>query len=183
MSDGTVEIVDVLPEIDEIADDQLRDQTAAVWGDALERSGLAPADLRTMPASLHLVHQDIALAEHTRAVTQLALFVADTYQELYPSASVSVDHDVLVAGAVLHDVGKTIEYEEGPSGWATSTQGSFVRHPFVGVALCDARDVPAPVQEVIAVHSREGDHFERSLEATIVHYADLLNFDPFVGKP
>lgn len=94
--------------------------------------------------------------------------------------SVQVNLDTVIAGAILADVGKLLEYEIGPDGFARqSVAGEALRHPFTGVALALECAVPADVCHIIAAHAAEGGLVKRSLEAWIVHHADFMAFDPF----
>jgi hypothetical protein len=89
-----------------------------------------------------------------------------------------IQRDYLIAGALLADVGKPLEYDKDASGKVT--QGKFgqqVRHPFSGVALAYKHEIPGEVLHIIATHSHEGDKVERSIESIIFHHADFVDFD------
>jgi CRISPR/Cas system-associated endonuclease Cas3-HD len=85
---------------------------------------------------------------------------------------------VLVAGSILHDVGKLLEYRKTGKGYVKSHMGSLLRHPFSGQALAYKHDVPPEVLHMIAYHSKEGDLGKRTVEAIIIHHADFVNFEP-----
>lgn len=174
----TNELQRIFPEFESIDSDELREQTLAVWTEALNRGGWRPDDLHRIPASLHIQQLDIGLAEHTRAVTHVALAAAAAYETYYPEDAYELNRDHIAAGGLLHDVGKVLEYAEGDGEWAKSAEGAYVRHPFSGVALCDKHGIPPEVQQIIAFHSHEGDAYDRIPEAIILHYADFINFDP-----
>jgi putative nucleotidyltransferase with HDIG domain len=171
-------ICDLFPAVGYIRDEKLELRTLDVWATALERTERDPTNVDQVPASLQLKGTGIGLASHTRAVTDVALSTVEAYDQYYPADVASPNRDHVVAGGLLHDVGKLVEYAEGVSGWEKSDFGEYVRHPFTGVALCDASGIPATVQHIVAVHSHEGDGVERTLEASIVHHADFLNFLP-----
>ncbi len=88
-----------------------------------------------------------------------------------------LDKDVLIAGALLADVGKLIEYEEKDGKITKAGRGQHLRHPFTGVAMSHARGIPPEVQHVIATHSKEGDIMIRSNESVVFHHADFIDFD------
>jgi putative nucleotidyltransferase with HDIG domain len=91
-----------------------------------------------------------------------------------------VDIDTVIAGAILADVGKLLEYELGADGVARqSERGEALRHPFTGVALALECGVPDSVCHIIAAHAAEGELVKRSTEAFIVHHADFMAFLPF----
>ncbi len=171
------ELRSILPEIDLIGDPDLRDKVIATWEDGLSRGGWRPEDIKRMPFTL-AKKSSINFAQHVRSVTKICLAVAVTFDEIYKGKGLAVDHDILLAGALLHDVGKLLEIEEAEGTFRKSSAGKLVRHPFSGVALADEHDIPASVQHAIAAHSKEGDPYKRTPEAIILHYADFMNFDP-----
>ena len=91
-----------------------------------------------------------------------------------------IDMDTVIAGAILADVGKLLEYEMGADGKSRqSERGEALRHPFTGVALALECGVPDAVCHIIAAHAAEGDLVKRTTEAYIVHHADFMAFLPF----
>ncbi len=94
-----------------------------------------------------------------------------------------VDMDVLLAGAILADVGKLLEYEsDGAGGSRESLRGRYLRHPFTGVALAMECGLPDAVSHIVATHAGEGNMVARTTEAWIVHHADFMTFEPFVRR-
>jgi hypothetical protein len=88
--------------------------------------------------------------------------------------------DVLVAGAMLADVGKLLEYVLDDEGQAIQgTYGKYLRHPFSGVSLAEECGVPPAVCHIIATHAGEGNMVKRTTEAYVVHHADFMTFLPF----
>ena len=66
--------------------------------------------------------------------------------------------DTLIAGAILIDVGKLLEYELEDAArpwWARPA--SYLRHPFTGVALAHRFGLPDEVCHMIATHAKEGE--------------------------
>jgi len=173
------EVRAILPEIDEIADEALRDKVMETWEAALARGGWRPKDLERMPFTL-LKPVKINFAQHVRSVTRICLAAARTFEEIY-KGELALDRDTLLAGALLHDVGKVLEIEEAGGSFRKSSQGKLVRHPFSGVALADANGLPPEVQHIIGTHSKEGDPFKRTPEAVVLHLADFMNFDTIEG--
>ena len=87
--------------------------------------------------------------------------------------------DFLIAGAILIDVGKLLEYEIVDGKLSTSNFGKYVRHPFSGVGIAQQYDLPPEVLHMIGTHSKEGDVGKRSVESQIIHHADFVSFEPF----
>jgi len=172
--------MEVLPEIGWISDADLKEKVIAAWLDGLTRGGWTPDDLERMPFTL-VKKVKASFAQHVRSVTRVCAHVADTFDEIFGGVDLALDRDTLLAGALLHDVGKLLETARTPGGFGRSAAGMFVRHPFSGVAIADAHGVPPEVLHIIATHSKEGDSHRRSPEAIILHYADFMNFDPIEG--
>ena len=169
-------ILDFLPEIDEIKDPELKKKTIACFQTAIERGGWNIEDLCHIPFTL-LVNANVTLIQHTRAVTKLSLAAYDIFTKEYSSHYV-LNRDYLLAGAILHDVGKLLEYKRQGDKFVKSDMGKILRHPFSGANLAAEFGLPNEVVHIIAVHAHEGDVGYRSPEARIVNHADFMNFEP-----
>ncbi|RQW08817.1 HDIG domain-containing protein, partial [candidate division KSB1 bacterium] len=116
--------------------------------------------------------------QHKRAVVHMAKSCGEQMIKFF-DADLPVNMDVLIAGAILCDVGKLLEYEKKDGKTVQSEYGKYVRHPFSGVALAEAHGLPPAVLHIIATHAGEGDLVRRSVEAYIVHHCDFMTFLPF----
>jgi putative nucleotidyltransferase with HDIG domain len=167
------------PEIDWIQDLQLRKQVTETWVKALELSPLKPDDLNQIPFTLLVPNCPITFMEHKRCVVHIARESARAMQS-FMGRALPIDLDTVIAGAILADVGKLLEYERGPDGKSRqSERGEALRHPFTGVALAMECGVPDAVCHIIAAHAAEGDLVKRTTEAVVVHHADFMAFLPF----
>ena len=167
------------PEISWIQSPPLREQVTQAWVRALERSSLKPDDLNQIPFTLLVPNCPITFMEHKRCVVHIARESAKAMQE-FMGRALPIDMDTVIAGAILADVGKLLEYEIGPDGKSRqSERGEALRHPFTGVALALECGVPDSVCHIIAAHAAEGDLVKRTTEAFIVHHADFMAFLPF----
>ena len=124
------------PELAWIEDKELRDVTTKTWEQALERSVLSADDLQRIPFTL-LAGPDLKVSfmAHKRCVVHVAqesaLKMIDFFGEELP-----INLDVVIAGAILADVGKLLEYELDEKGNSfQGTYGKYLRHPFSGVSL------------------------------------------------
>ncbi|MCH7574608.1 MAG: HDIG domain-containing protein [Candidatus Marinimicrobia bacterium] len=171
-------VLSLWPEIKWIGDETLRGQVTDAWVYALENSVLSPADLETIPFSLLIKDCDISFMNHKRTCVQLSVDIANTMQTNFGDA-LSINMDILIAGAILIDVGKLLEYEMDGDTLTTSDAGKLVRHPFSGVGIAARFGLPGEVQHIIATHSKEGDLGKRTVESIIVHHADFVTFEPF----
>ena len=166
------------PELEWIADRGLRDKVRLTWQRALERSPLTARDLDEIPFTLLIPGCTVTFMAHKRSVVHIARRGAESMREFFGSL-LPIQMDVVVAGAILADVGKLLEYERVDGKARQSRRGSLLRHPFSGVALCMECGVPDEVCHVVAAHAGEGDLVRRSTEATIVHHADFMAYEPF----
>jgi putative nucleotidyltransferase with HDIG domain len=177
------EVKNLWPELKWIKDPSLREKTAKTWELALKRSVLKPEDLDRIPFTL-LCGPDLKVSfmAHKRCVVHVAKESGDKMNHFFGS-DLPVNMDVLIAGAILADVGKLLEYELDKNGKAVQGKyGQYLRHPFSGVSLAEECGVPPEVCHIIAAHAHEGDLVTRSTEAYIVHHADFMTFLPFKNR-
>jgi len=166
------------PELEWIGDADLREKVLKTWVTAFERSPLKPQDLETIPFTLLVPNCPVTFMEHKRCVVHIARSAAKSMKE-FLGKSLPIDIDVTIAGAILADVGKVLEYEMSGGKAVQSARGKALRHPFTGVAVAMECGVPDSVCHIIAAHAGEGDMVKRSVEAYIVHHADFMSFLPF----
>jgi putative nucleotidyltransferase with HDIG domain len=110
------------------------------------------------------------LVDHTKRITNLAWAVGNIRKE-------NLNKDYLIAGALLHDVGKLLEYEMKNGKIIKSKLGETMRHPASGAQLAKECSLPSEVVHIIAAHSHEGDTMNRTAEAIIVHHCDFIDFE------
>jgi putative nucleotidyltransferase with HDIG domain len=171
------------PELEWIKDPELREKTAKTWELALERSVLKPEDLERIPFTLLCGPElKVSFMAHKRCVVHVAKESGDKMNQFF-GTNLPVNMDVLIAGAILADVGKLLEYELDKNGNAIQGKyGQYLRHPFSGVSLAEECGVPPEVCHIIAAHAHEGDLVTRTTEAYIVHHADFMTFLPFKNR-
>ncbi len=158
----------LIPEIAQISDSGLREKVIRVWDVALERSSFDRLD--GIPFTLLIEDLDDTLIEHTVRVTRAAIAAAQARGDL--------DMDTVVAGAILHDVGKVLEYEPGPDGKVVKSEmGKRLRHPVSGAALAQELGLPLRIVHIIAAHAGEGNMVSRTPEAILIHHSDMIDFE------
>ena len=173
-------INELWPELVWIKNNDLREKVAKTWEFALERSVLTGEDLQKIPFTL-LCGPDLKVTfmDHKRAVVHVARESGKIMNEFFKD-DLPVNMDVLIAGAILADVGKLLEYILDENGKAVQgTYGKYLRHPFSGVSIAEECGVPPEVCHIIATHAGEGDIVKRTTEAYIVHHADFMTYLPF----
>jgi putative nucleotidyltransferase with HDIG domain len=166
----------LLPELREIGDPALREATIQAWIIGMERGGWTPGDLDFIPFTLLIQKCDVSLLAHTRSVTKAAVKMAEVLAEFFPE-SLKINKDVLISGALVHDIGKLLEFEKKQGFFVKSPSGALLRHPFSGVFLAERAGLPPEVVHIVAVHSHEGDGGVRTVEAIIVNHCDFTVFD------
>lgn len=158
---------------------------------ALLRSFFSDSDFRALfaavPAAIKRHHVYIGgLLEHTLGVAAVCEAAAGIYA--------AVDRDLLVTGAILHDVGKTASYRVG-AGFDGTDQGKLLGHLILGVQMVEERiralreatggeegfpeDLRLCLQHLLVSHhgiKEWGSPVEPvSLEACLLHHADNLD--------
>jgi putative nucleotidyltransferase with HDIG domain len=172
------ELLELIPEFNLIEDAELREKCIKTWKVAMQRGGWKAADLPKMAQSLQIRDAPTDFVEHTRAVTLICAGVTGVFETVYGERN-QLDRDQLLAGALLHDVGKLLEYTLEDGQTVLSDFGSKIRHPFSGVALALEHGLPTEVLHMIAAHAKEGDLMQRSKEAVVLHHADFTTFETF----
>ncbi len=162
--------VEQLPEVDLIQDEELREKISAIYANVMQEGGWT--DLKSIPFTL-LVKTDLNYVDHVRSVTKMAVELGKEMKSL----GFDIDMDVLVAGGLLHDIGKLLEYEIKDGKVVKSEYGKHLRHPISGAILAHKFDLDDRIINIIAGHSKEGDHGWRCNEAIIIHHADFVFFD------
>lgn len=162
------QVEQVFPQVKDIRDDGLRAKVIEVWERAMKLAGVG--SLQSFPYLEEGGHspqscQGITLAEHVRAVVRMSQALAEVLRD---ENGYSVNLDFVLAGALLHDVGKLF-LREG--------QRTLLRHPWKSTCLALEAELPEEVVHIIASHSTEGDSVRRSLEAICVYHADWTQWE------
>jgi 3'-5' exoribonuclease len=132
---------------------------------------LADRELRAFPATLDAHHSYAGgLLEHTVGVATLCREAAQLHPRLRA--------DLVLAAALLHDVGRTAELERGPTFRATD-EGRLLGHVHLGLRLVEERaaaletEVRAELLHAIAVHHEARG--ARTAEAAVLYHANKLD--------
>jgi len=166
----------LFPELSEIRDAGLRDKVIAVWTESITKGGWEPQELEAIPFTLLAGKIEMRFIEHVRSCVKMCLVVEKVLNEIWGDR-VPIQHDHLIAGALLADVGKPLEYAKKDGKIVKGHAGDMLRHPFSGVGMCYKHGLPDEVMHIVATHSKEGDHVQRTIESIIFHHADFIDFD------
>lgn len=159
------------------------EQLDAPWQELVAKVLLAPDFFPRFieaPAARRMHHAYVGgLLEHTLSMATLSLILADHYPH--------VDEDLLLAGALLHDAGKTLEYDIG-DGFYFSDDGRLVGHIVRTVTMVEKAaaelDHFPPENLRHLVHLLVSHHgtkeygspvVPKTLEAVLLHQVDLLD--------
>jgi 3'-5' exoribonuclease len=126
--------------------------------------------LRTLPAAE--THHSYAggLLEHTVGVATLCREATQLHPRLRA--------DLALAAALLHDVGRTLELERGPT-FRPTEEGRLLGHVHLGLRLIEDRaaaleiDVRAELLHAVAVHHEA--RAARTAEAAVLYHANQLD--------
>jgi 3'-5' exoribonuclease len=152
----------------------------------LERHAEAFKRLPATPRNFHPFCG--GLLEHTLSVTHTCLNLAEKYTVYYTELRPPINRDLVVAGAILHDVGRVLEFGGDPAAVQPTVPGRLVGHLFLGRDLVrdTARELgdvnPELVQlleHVIVSHLNLPEWGSPRLpllpECLIIHHADDLD--------
>lgn len=166
---------------DEIADQEL---ATFVWT-ILEKHH---EQLLTLPAAKYNHHAQLGgFLEHVLSVARTCCYLADKYVELYPDMQPPLDKGLVVAGGVLHDIGKVRELTETPTGAEYTPAGELIGHILQGRDIIRETVAEVPLEEekllrlehIIVAHQRLPEWGSpkppMTPEALIVHHADDLD--------
>ena len=188
MTYTTDQIAELFPDIRKITDADLRDKVAAVWDEAITTGcggkGWTFDELRAVKFTLLAGDIDLRYIEHLNSCVKQCIAIADVLESVFGDR-IPINRDVLIAGSLLADVGKPLEYDKDARGNVIKGHyGDMLRHPFSGVGMCYKHCLPAEVMHIIATHSHEGDKVQRTIESIIFHHADFVDFDiaKYLGK-
>ena len=168
MPDYEGQVRGAFPELDDIEDDTLREQVVAAWTLGLERGGWR--DVEDIPYAWN-VHE-VSNVEHVRGVARIAREMA-RQQRAFHGADPNLD--VVLAAALLHDVGKCYEYVDHVDDDLLADPdptyaGEAVPHSLSGYAL--AHEVGCPLAVQRAIPHFIGEVPARTLEAELVKSAN-----------
>jgi 3'-5' exoribonuclease len=144
--------------------------------------------LLRIPAARHNHHAFVAgWLEHTLSVTRTCAFLAEKYAHDYPQMQPPLDRGMVVAGAVLHDIGKLRELDQRPGETVYTAEGGLIGHMLLGRDIVREAAAAAPLpgdmllrlEHLIIAHQRLPEWGSpkppMTPEALIVHYADDLD--------
>lgn len=145
--------------------------------------------VKTHPAASRNHHAFRAgFLEHVLSVTRTAVYLADKYRDYYPEMQPPLSKSLVVAGAVLHDIGKLIELVPQPHGAAYSSAGRLIGHLLLGRDMVREKaaaiggvdpELQLRLEHIIVAHHNVPEFGSpippHTPEAMLVYYADELD--------
>jgi 3'-5' exoribonuclease len=144
--------------------------------------------LLSCPAARHHHHAFAGgLLEHTLSVARTCAYLAEKYAEYYPQMQPPLDKDLVVAGAILHDIGKLRELKQQPEATTYTPEGALIGHLLMGRDMIREAAAEAGLdaekrlrlEHLAIAHQRLPEWGSpkppMTPEALIVHYADDLD--------
>lgn len=136
--------------------------------------------IKKAPAAMYIHHACIGgLLEHTLNV----LNICEGVWDIYPS----MDRDLLLSGAILHDIGKIQEFKV-TTNIKISEEGMLLGHISVGLEMLQHRirelegfpeELAMKLSHIILSHHGKGEYGSprepQFPEAAVVHYADEMD--------
>jgi len=168
-------VVVAFPEISLIPDADLRARAIEAWSYSLccsdfERITSIPPEGNPGSPVLRSGTQ----ADHVRGVVRYTSVIAREFEQTYPQTR--IDWNILMAGAICHDVGKPYEFDPtNRARWQAAPADSgfpTFRHSVFGMHVCLTVGLPDEVAHIALGHSFEGLHMGVSAECTIIRQAD-----------
>ncbi len=141
-------VTEDLPEMADIGNADLRRKAVEAWAFALSHSSFGRiSDIPPGGNPGMNVLKRGSQADHLRGVARLALQITDTFIAQRPE--VCVDRDVVLTGALCHDVGKCYEFDpRNLARWEadpSATGQPTLRHTVFGTYVCLTVGLPEEV--------------------------------------
>ena len=97
-------------------------------------------------------------------------------EKFYKANGVVFERDIVVSGALLHDLGKFTEFALKDGKVAHSDNSFLMRHPLAGAIMAAETGLPDKIVHLIATHSFEGDKSNQTAESYFVRTIDDFVF-------
>jgi putative nucleotidyltransferase with HDIG domain len=178
------ELLALYPEMDLLEQEELKDKCLEAFLIGLdmfgwnERGGLA-----NCPVNVGILPPDAPVGnlEHLRVVSEATHRAANCLTSWLAELGYTLNHDVAVAGALLHDVGKLAEYSRDENNQACySETGPLFRHTVAGAFLAKKAGLPDDIVHIVLTHSHsqapEGADAYETPEAVIAKGCDLCSW-------
>lgn len=129
------------------------------------------------PAAIRRHHEYTGgLCEHTLETVKIALNMVDTMQRT------KINRDIVIAGAVLHDIGKIFCFDKSGYGYVPNDTYNLIEHITMGIMYIDEYKSLISENQLLQLrhiiqshHGSYGDVIPLTAEAWLVHHADTAS--------
>ncbi|MFB6310340.1 MAG: HD domain-containing protein [Salinirussus sp.] len=175
--DAEEQFREAFPHVERIEDDDLREKTIQAWVMALRDNDVDDiGDLPWFPPAQEEFNLGTVRGiDHIRDVTELAIAMTE---QLAESRAVEPSLDMVIAGALLHDVSKIYEFD----GMASTPIEDLLGHPYYGIVITFEVGLPIELAHIVLCHSPQTNVEPAILEARIVETADEVAADVLVAE-
>lgn len=168
----------LMPELDYIKNEETKNKIVDIWQEAIDRldweskglenSGISTVMRKGCPENL---------MTHTRHVTAACNAFYDALVDMFDKVGACNKEDLL-AGALLHDVGKLLEMDFVDGSVVHTHYGDLFNHPVSGAWLCQKHGMNQNVVHMVLTHSNslspEGPKAFCTPESLILKYLDEM---------
>lgn len=177
-------IMRLIPEFSLLHDTDIRDKCIDIWAEVLtdstwEMQGL----IEKCPTALLALRDDCPedMITHTRRVTRLCSLAWEELDKDFFEKIGPCNREYLIAAALIHDVGKYLEYEPKDGSVVLGKDAKLYRHPITGAYLGKKYNLPSEVIYAVMAHSTYfspgGANATKTAESVILKALDEMVFD------
>lgn len=175
MAEHATQVREAFPTLGRIESTALREPVVEAWVLGLERGGWSHVE--AIPYAWNI--DEVSTVEHVRGVAEIADAAAGIQRDLHGA---EVDRDVVLAAALLHDVGKCYEYVAYVNDELVDPDPAYadpaIPHALAGYAL--AHEVGCPIAVQRAIPHVIGEVPERTIEAELVKSANAISSNAII---
>ena len=170
----------LFPDFNEIQDSALRDKSLKAMELAMSKGGWNEKNISLCPVTLNWKNCDVSWVEHVTDVVKVCKLNFDALNKYYTRHNVDFSRDVVIAGALLHDIGKLTEFVCVDGKAVHGDNYQLMRHPLSGALIASEAGLPDKIVHLIATHSFEGDKSYQTPESKFVRALDIFVFNSSV---
>ena len=173
---------EMVSELQAVLEEEIKNKTLKALLQGFFSDSLFLRQFSLAPAARTIHHNCVGgLLEHTLEVVTICRQLAD----LHPQ---QINRDLLLAGALLHDIGKLEEYRQDSLSFEFSDRGKLVGHISIGKELLDQKLATLPdfpeqlkleLQHMMLTHHGQRDwgspEVPKTINAFALYYADLVS--------
>lgn len=159
------------PYMEQIQSETLREAVRQVWEGLFQKS--CWEKLEDVPCSLEPTA--ISLVQHTCNVTDYAIHAAKVYDQGYEELTIHMDY--LIAGCLLHDVSRIVEYEPAMGKTRVSDEGQIYVEQFLGVSAALGANLPTEVVHMVVANTPKTNLAPATPEALILYFCERIDMD------